>query len=310
MAHLRLDDTNEALISDAGLALKIQAEDLVNAVQVVEDAQFARVLATHRYDIVNNPTSSIHHREVALSLLQRSGLPDRSDVQPKESSSPVHTVTGASRDLDKLQYSERYVDISFTLYPKLTIHISIPCMACKDFVSDDRTALQAPCEHYYCEDCTINLVNACISDELLYPPKCCNRLIPHDMITPFLDDGLRSLYRSKQREFAVPAALRIYCPTPDCPVFIASSESIRGDVTCYMCKARVCSMCKQAAHVGPCSNDPGILQVRALARIRQWQTCPKCYAVVERTGGCNHMVCSCTSQFCYYCGRSWKTCPC
>jgi hypothetical protein len=183
-------------------------------------------------------------------------------------------------------------------------------MACDDFVNDNRTALQAPCDHYYCEDCTVNLINACTSDELLYPPKCCDRLIPNDTIIPFLDGALRSLYLSKQREFAVPVAHRIYCPTPDCPVFIDSSESATGDVTCPTCNSRVCSKCKQIAHAGPCSNDPGILQVRALARIRQWQTCPKCYAIVERDGGCNHMVCRCATHFCYHCGRSWNSCPC
>jgi hypothetical protein len=112
MAQLRLDNTpetsqhgkkkgdNEALISDASLALRIQAEDLVNAVQVVEDAQFARVLATHRYGVVNNPTPSTHHREVALSLLKKSVFSGHSE---SEESTP-----GPASDLAKLQ---RYIDI-------------------------------------------------------------------------------------------------------------------------------------------------------------------------------------------------------
>jgi IBR domain, a half RING-finger domain len=184
------------------------------------------------------------------------------------------------------------------------------CAVCEDFISPNETFLQAPCEHYYCGDCITSLITACTSDELLYPPKCCNQPIPTDAIIPLLDDTLRSEYRSKQREYAVPVTRRIYCPTPDCPTFIASSESVSGDVTCYRCSARVCSMCKQIGHTGDCSNDPGILEVKALARVHQWQTCPNCYSIIERYGGCHHMTCRCTSQFCYHCGRRWGLCRC
>lgn len=183
-------------------------------------------------------------------------------------------------------------------------------MVCYDVVNDTELSLQAPCDHYYCRDCIINLVNASTSDELLYPPKCCNQPIPDEAILPCLDDTLRSDYFSKQFEFAVPVTQRIYCPTPDCSTFITSSGAVTGDVTCYRCSSNICSMCKQIAHSGDCSSDPGILQVRAMARSLQWQTCPKCFAVIERNGGCNHMICRCTSQFCYACGRQYGTCKC
>ena len=183
-------------------------------------------------------------------------------------------------------------------------------MVCDDFLGNDEPFLQAPCDHYYCRECIAGLVSACTSDEVLYPPKCCNLPIPNDTTMPFLSDTLRSDYFSKQREFAVPITQRIYCPIPDCPAFIASSESVSGDVTCYRCRATVCSMCKQIAHTGDCSNDPGILQVRVLARLLRWQTCPNCHAIIEHSGGCNHMTCRCAFQFCYYCGRRWRTCNC
>jgi hypothetical protein len=128
MAQLRLGDIEEtdnhgtekrhveALISDAEYALRIQAEDLVNAVQVIEDAQFARELeagfqADHRYLIVNTP-STAHHREIAHSVLSRSGLVP----QPKESSSSTINLgsglgTGAvDADLAASQYDERCVE--------------------------------------------------------------------------------------------------------------------------------------------------------------------------------------------------------
>ena len=34
------------------------------------------------------------------------------------------------------------------------------------------------------------------------------------------------------------------------------------------------------------------------------QACPRCFALVERSGGCNHMHCRCGADFCYLCGES------
>lgn len=39
---------------------------------------------------------------------------------------------------------------------------------------------------------------------------------------------------------------------------------------------------------------------------RNTQKCPGCKALVQRNGGCNHMVCRCGSHFCYVCGRRWE----
>ena len=36
------------------------------------------------------------------------------------------------------------------------------------------------------------------------------------------------------------------------------------------------------------------------------QPCPNCAAKVERSGGCNHMICTvCGQHYCYVCGRDW-----
>ncbi len=36
--------------------------------------------------------------------------------------------------------------------------------------------------------------------------------------------------------------------------------------------------------------------------------CPKCHATIEKSGGCNHMVCrntSCKAEFCWVCLGPW-----
>lgn len=36
-----------------------------------------------------------------------------------------------------------------------------------------------------------------------------------------------------------------------------------------------------------------------------YQSCPSCKNGVERTGGCNEIVCRCKQTFCYICGELW-----
>lgn len=38
--------------------------------------------------------------------------------------------------------------------------------------------------------------------------------------------------------------------------------------------------------------------------------CPGCGIGVQRISGCNHMRCSNSHEFCFECGKVWKTCPC
>jgi hypothetical protein len=40
------------------------------------------------------------------------------------------------------------------------------------------------------------------------------------------------------------------------------------------------------------------------------QRCGQCGNVVEKTGGCNHIVCICKREFCYLCGATWRGCDC
>lgn len=40
------------------------------------------------------------------------------------------------------------------------------------------------------------------------------------------------------------------------------------------------------------------------------QRCGQCGNAVEKTGGCNHIVCICKCEFCYLCGATWRGCEC
>lgn len=50
------------------------------------------------------------------------------------------------------------------------------------------------------------------------------------------------------------------------------------------------------------TDDKGIEQ---LMEANGWRRCPQCGVCVERTTGCNHIVCVCGGEFCYQCGERW-----
>lgn len=50
-----------------------------------------------------------------------------------------------------------------------------------------------------------------------------------------------------------------------------------------------------------------------LAEANKWKACPKCGNMVERSDGCNDMVCRCGQGFCYTCGDAFelrRSCAC
>lgn len=184
------------------------------------------------------------------------------------------------------------------------------CIVCGD-QTQRRTALQAPCQHVYCPPCVISLITTLTHDESLYPPRCCKQPITLEDIFPLLQPSLLKLFREKIHEFSTPGLNRLYCPSPACSVFIGSSADVSEGMACPTCGTLACPNCKQAAHPQDnCQENTAILEVRALARSEQWQTCPGCMAIVELHQGCYHMTCRCRTQFCYLCAELWKNCTC
>ena len=150
--------------------------------------------------------------------------------------------------------------------------------------------------------------------------KCCKQPLKSSDVTPFLDENLRMLYTAACLEFGTPAGERVYCPQPKCSAFLGSTVAGSGShqldwvtLTCQNCHIAVCAGCKENAHPGEdCQENKEMQATRKLAEERNWKACPRCRAIVEKTEGCNHMVCRCTEEFCYRCGVLWRprTCNC
>ncbi|RMY84921.1 hypothetical protein D0861_06708 [Hortaea werneckii] len=157
------------------------------------------------------------------------------------------------------------------------------CVACMDTFVWKELA-EAPCGHTYCRECVSGLFRNAMTDESLFPPRCCSQL------TPFLGDDLATRFSAKTIEFSTP--VRTYCHDVHCSAFIPPS-SIRGEVASRPeCREKTCTMCKAARHQGACPQDTALQQVLKVAQGEGWRRCL-----------CGH-------QFCYNCGDKWKTCRC
>lgn len=185
------------------------------------------------------------------------------------------------------------------------------CAVCSEEVRDGRI-VRGTCGHDYCPDCISNLVETCIRDESLYPPRCCKQPLAYSTFVSYLSLSVRKSFELKQVELDVPATSRIYCPRPTCSAFVGSSQTIFSSyVACGKCATYICTRCRQPAHPGTlCSENSAIKAVRELARVNQWQTCPGCKTIVELSTGCYHITCRCRTEFCYLCAVVWKNCTC
>ncbi|KAH0544767.1 hypothetical protein FGG08_001134 [Glutinoglossum americanum] len=181
------------------------------------------------------------------------------------------------------------------------------CAACTDSypVPD---IVRFPCEHYYCAKCIAELFETAAKDESRFPPKCCGTPIPFDIAKSSLTSD--QILRFDQKRVEYTTTNRTYCSKEGCSAFI-DPDFIKGETaTCEQCSQKTCTSCKCKSHEGDCPEDAALESLVKKAAEKGWQRCFKCKRMVERVSGCNHMRCRCNTEFCYTCGKKWKTCDC
>ncbi|KAF5378618.1 hypothetical protein D9615_007185 [Tricholomella constricta] len=334
----------DAPLSDEEIAFRMQRESWENAMREMADHTMARSLndAIESDHLFLNALSIAEQaaeddRRAALALSDGQELPPPSNAQrlledptfselagpPKESESEtpadsLNTVKGDDKSVDNISSSMQQITVTEVSKGKIRSAKTAvqsqtqraQCTGCGE-ISRGSPYLKGPCGHDYCSDCITSLVDACTRDESLYPPRCCSQPFSNAALLPFLDRKLFFAYNIKRVELDVPAANRIFCPTPTCSAFLGSSEHARSNLRCSKCHTSVCSQCRQPSHPGEnCSENQATIEVRELARAERWQTCPGCKAIVELNVGCYHITCRCRFQFCYLCAKPWKDCGC
>ncbi|KAK5736026.1 hypothetical protein LTR17_007697 [Elasticomyces elasticus] len=184
----------------------------------------------------------------------------------------------------------------------------VECTACTSRVRTDRTIMM-PCNHPYCIECLEDLYNSCMtSDVALFPPRCCRVAFPWELVDEHLSRRLQGIFPSWRVEQETQD--KTYCPVKGCSTFIPPDTYFWGTAVCPSCGSSTCVQCKNPLHNGACTETRETGAVRIMAKKQGWQECPGCRSVVELNTGCNHITCLCTAQFCYSCGKKWKTCGC
>ncbi|QPC72307.1 hypothetical protein HYE68_003059 [Fusarium pseudograminearum] len=183
------------------------------------------------------------------------------------------------------------------------------CLACgEDFPQS--TMIVAPCSHLFCKPCADNLVSLAMKHEVYFPARCCDTTIPVTLSNRFSKEVVTQ-YQAKAVEFAIPSLGRVYCSSELCATFIPPTQIDSGIGHCKRCLTDTCIACKAKAHKGACAHKEedfqGVLQ---LAESTGWKRCSKCGHVIEKSMGCNHMVCICGHRFCYACGKDAMKCAC
>jgi hypothetical protein len=163
-----------------------------------------------------------------------------------------------------------------------------------------------------------------MTDDSLFPPKCCRQPITAGAMRIHLTGDLVRQYEAKKVEYETPD--RTYCSNAFCSAFIRAENIADEKATCPVCAEDTCTMCKAEAHTGDCPADTALQLVLDTANENGWQRCYGCRRLVELDIGCNHITyvsliavsgvntdlnrCPCRAEFCYICAQRWKTCRC
>lgn len=175
----------------------------------------------------------------------------------------------------------------------------VECTACFSEVEFKRTAVLS-CKHQYCATCLEHLVRIGCESEMNWPPKCCRRPVKERLVRKFVTEGTLKMYEEKRRHFIIPMQFRWYCPQPDCakPMDIRKTRKSYQGAHCTHCDRAICVTCREQYHRSgeQCKSEVFVLTLQEAERMK-WRRCFMCKQMVELSGGCRHVLCSCGAQF-------------
>ncbi|EAW16109.1 BRcat and Rcat domain-containing protein [Aspergillus fischeri NRRL 181] len=316
--------------SDEELALQLWEEELDNYNRSLEDERLARSIARAVVDdgvaVTTARQEELRASDDHRLALELSGqpVPPPQQPQPHDQSVAVQLsedkmkdyidLTLADTDFDLLptRVASQHAEAESSRNPKRCCiagpsneGLLYECAVCTELVPST-DIIPAPCSHTYCRICAVRLFQDSMTDETLFPPRCCRKEIPLSLVSGFLGLARSQQFEEKAIEFSDPH--RTYCSNPSCSeyIFPYSVSSYIG--TCSHCSSRTCMRCKKPAHEGDCPDeDEELLQ---LAEREGWRRCFQCRNMIELGTGCNHITCRCGAEFCYACGTKWRQCRC
>lgn len=183
----------------------------------------------------------------------------------------------------------------------------IPCNICVEDISL-RSIIRLNC------DCQLPICRACFNswvENSSSLPECCNIKMEYNDYEHILSAANKRKVKLRNDELA--DANPIYCYT--CQEYIRFKSIHEEYGTCGKCKTKTCRSCKKLKkdHIGIhsiCPGDPDESDLDQLSTEQGWRKCPKCFARIEKTAGCDDIRCRCGCQFMYCCGQRENQCHC
>ncbi|CAD8206015.1 unnamed protein product [Paramecium pentaurelia] len=174
------------------------------------------------------------------------------------------------------------------------------------------------CLHRFCESCIKQTITQRVQKDKFLVVRClwngCNYKLPFSMIRRFsnpieFEDLLCKKFVECSRYMA-------YCPAVNCNKILKPKFTSVKEVTC-ICQKKFCFYCKEELHP-PCPCDlvkKWFQEMKKDEANIKWiivntKQCPFCKKQVERSFGCNFMMCKppggCGKAFCYVCSQPWE----
>ena len=191
--------------------------------------------------------------------------------------------------------------------------LTINCCVCYELQDSEKNFYRLEyCGHVYCKDCiemqlastTITFPVTCASDNCgeKFVWKDFENLFKHKVST------LQDIKSSALKHF-VTLNSKVYhhCNTPDCDmVYLISANGTR--FVCGQCGANICTHCHTNWHEGRDSCPEVVDATDDDTWIKKnCKKCPKCYAPIEKNGGCLKVHCRCGVNICWVCMKYFGT---
>jgi len=183
---------------------------------------------------------------------------------------------------------------------------------------EDEKFLSPSCGHGFCLQCWKIHASQRLQQRLdvCCMARDCPVLLTETAIKPLLSPLLNKRLDSILFDCYIVAHPRLrFCPGPNCDQLILAKETPAPKrVTCRLCHTSCCFMCGLEFHaptecttikqwLRKCTDDSETANYISA----NTKDCPKCDSCIEKSGGCNHMLCSqCGYDFCWMCHGPWK----
>ena len=205
----------------------------------------------------------------------------------------------------------------------------IECQVCLDEIQSCEFIKLSCCSNRTCTTCLLDIINFSLAQktvaEIVCPNRNCMKLISEKDVR-IITKAHKEIYE----RFCEVASLELinkaenikHCPTPDCSFSFINDDDLMVQVRCPKCFSFYCCNCLlKHTNEFSCQEWSEYLEVSTSKSAEQeanekWlkentRACPSCKTSVQKTIGCDAMVCSlCKYQFCWGCLKTWHGCIC